>query len=472
MLSDMSNAKVIRDLAGHRQRTKNEQKLRKDYNAITNGVIWKELIRYVLPLIFGTFFQQLYNTIDAVVVGRFVGKEALSAVGGTSSVIVNLFVGFFVGLSSGASVICAQYFGAEKREELSHAVHTGIALSIISGLGLMLIGTVLAPMFTLWMHTPEEIRPLTTLYLRIYFLGMVPNLLYNMAASILRAVGDSKRPLYFLIVSCILNILLDLLLVLRFRMGVAGVAIATILCQLISSVLAVLVLMRTHASYRLFPRKIRMHHMQLEKIVSIGIPAGLQALMYSISNVVIQTSINGFGTNNVAAWTAYEKLDAIFWLISSSFGVAITTFIGQNYGAVLYHRVHQCIRQALVIITLVFVSISSIFCIFGPTVLQLFTEDASVLQIGTMMVRFLSPFYFTYIGIEVFSSTLRGLGDAVRPMLISLFGICVLRVIWILVAVPRWHSVKTVMLSYIITWAVTSILYMLYYRHYTRVHGI
>ena len=441
-------------------------------NTITHGVIWKSLILYVLPLIMGTFFQQLYNTVDAVVVGRFVGKEALSAVGGTSAMLVNVFVGFFVGLSSGAGVVVAQYYGAQKADDVHKTVHTAIFMSIVSGVILTLVGFFMMPVFSVWMKTPDDVLDLTITYLRIYAIGMIPNLIYNMGAGILRAVGDSKRPLYFLVVSCITNIILDIVFVLVLGLGVVGVAAATIICQIISAILVIFTLSKTKNIYRFSPKDLRAHKKHLLRILSLGIPAGVQSLMYSSSNVLIQTAINEFGTDAVAAWAAYAKIDSLFWMVSSSFGIGVTTFVGQNYGAGLYKRVRQCVRQSALIMTLVTIAFSIAFYIFGAQAFQLFTTDPEVMAIGDKMLHYLCPFYITYTAIELFSGSLRGMGDSVRPMIISILGICCLRVLWILFAVPVWHYIETIEFSYPLTWITTSILFIGYYFWYIKRRNI
>ncbi|SFG09532.1 MATE family efflux transporter [Oribacterium sp. WCC10] len=441
-------------------------------NSITEGVMWRSLILYVIPLIMGTFFQQLYNTVDAVVVGRFVGKEALSAVGGTSAMLINVFVGFFVGISSGAGVVVAQYFGAEHPEEVRITVHTSLMLSIVSGAILTLVGFFMMPVFTVWMKTPEDVLDLTVNYLRIYALGMIPNLIYNMGSGILRAIGDSKRPLYFLIVSCITNIILDVLFVLVLHMGVAGVAIATVLCQLVSAILVIRALTSTKECYRFIPKELKFTQKQLFRILSIGVPAGIQSLMYSLSNVFIQTAINEFGTDAVAAWASFAKIDALYWMASSSFGIGVTTFVGQNYGARLYKRVRSCVRQSAVIMGIITIFFSVIYYNYGDLAFALFTDDPNVMQIGRVMIRYLSPFYITYTAIELFSGSLRGMGDSLRPMFISVLGVCVLRIGWIMFAVPVWHRIETIEASYPLTWITTSIMFLIYYFWYVRKHHI
>ena len=300
-------------------------------NQITEGVIWKQLLFFFFPILFGTFFQQLYNTTDAVIVGKFVGKEALAAVGGPAATLINLLIGFFTGLSSGATVIISQYYGAKKPEDVKKTVHTAIALSIAGGAVIMALGLLFSRAALQAMHTPDDILLPSIVYMRIYFLGVIPSLIYNMGSGILRAVGDSRHPLYFLILSCIANIVLDILFVTVLKMGVLGVAAATALSQVISALMVTIVLMRTEDSYRLFIRQIRFSPVLLQNIIRIGLPAGVQATMYSLSNLIIQSSINSFGTDTIAAWTAYGKVDGIFWMIMAAYGVAITTFAGQNF---------------------------------------------------------------------------------------------------------------------------------------------
>lgn len=316
-------------------------------NGITEGVIWKQLLLFFFPILFGTFFQQLYNAADAVIVGRFVGKEALSAVGGGTGTVINLLVGFFVGLSGGAGVVIAQYYGAKKADLVDYAVHTAIAFSILGGFVLMIGGILTAPAILTAMDTPADVLEPAILYIRIYYVGTIGNLIYNVGAGILRAVGDSRRPLYFLIASCFANILLDLLLIVCFGMGVAGAALATIGSQALSAVLVILALVRVQDMHRLDLRRIRINPGMLHHIVRIGFPTGLQSVMYSLSNIIIQAAINGLGTDTVAAWTVYGKMDALFWMTVSSFGIAITTFAGQNYGAGKMDRVKKGIRTCL-----------------------------------------------------------------------------------------------------------------------------
>lgn len=432
-------------------------------NQITDGVIWKQLLVFFFPIVLGTFFQQLYNTIDAVVVGQFVGKEALAAVGGPASTIINLLVGFFVGLSSGASVIISQYYGAERADETQKAVHTAMALAIAGGAILMFVGIILAPWALAAMDTPAEIMQYSVVYMRIYFSGTIFSLIYNVGSGILRAVGDSRRPLYFLIVSSLVNVVLDLIFVVGLKWGVVGVGIATVASQVCSAILVMLTLTRTPRVFQVVIKEIRFHRDIFLQIIKIGLPAGLQSVLYSVSNIIIQTSVNSFGTDTVAAWTAYGKIDGIFWMIMSAFGIAITTFAGQNFGAQKYHRLRKSVAVCCGMAFLTSAIISIVLMLAGPHVYQLFTNDANVISIGLRAMDTMVPFYFTYVLIEVLSGAMRGAGESLVPTVITCFGVCVLRVLWIALAVPMNRTIEMVAMSYPITWSVTSVLFLIYY---------
>ena len=442
---------------------RNAGKKGKQGNGITEGVIWKQLLIFFFPILFGTFFQQLYNTVDAVIVGRFVGKEALAAVGGSTGTLINLLVGFFVGLSSGATVIISQFYGGGREKRVSEAVHTAIAFSRACGVGLMVIGIAASPIALRAMGTPDDIMQYSLSYIRIYFLGIIPNLVYNMGAGILRAIGDSKRPLYYLMASCFTNIVLDLVLVVWLRLDVRGAAIATIVSQLVSAVLVVLQLLRTKDSYRLVIRKIRLNLFMVMRIVRIGLPAGLQSVMYSASNIIIQSSVNSLGTDTVAAWTAYSKIDSVYWMIISALGISITTFVGQNYGAGKLDRVKRGIYVCLGLSFLITAILSVTLYLGGGYIYLMFTADAAVIAKGMEILHFLVPAFATYVCIEVLSGALRGTGDCWIPMIMTAVGVCALRVLWILVAVPLKPDILTVVFSYPLTWSITSILFLVYF---------
>lgn len=435
---------------------------------IIKGNVYKQLLLLFFPILFGSFFQQLYNTVDAIIVGKFIGKEALSAVGGSTATIINLLVGFFIGLSSGATVIIAQYYGARKYRELRESVHTSIAIAILGGLILMIVGIGFAPMALKAMDTPPDIMDGSLIYIRIYFWGMIPNMVYNIGSGILRAIGDSKRPLYFLIVACVANIILDILLVVIFKFGIYGVAIATVLSQVISAVLVIFVLVFNDSSYKLTIKHVRINKNRFKEIFKIGLPAGIQSTMYSISNIIIQTSVNSFGTDTIAAWTAHSKLDSIFWMMMGAFDVAITTFVGQNYGAKKMERVRSGVRKCLALSFVGTIIMSLIFYFGGEYLFRFFTNDMVVVNKGMEILKLFVPSYLTFICIEILSGALRGMGDSLIPMIMTGLGVCLLRVLWVIFIVPIKPNITTVTLSYPISWSVTSILFIVYYRNYWR----
>ena len=433
-------------------------------NQIIHGVIWKQLLLFFFPIVLGTFFQQIYNTADAIVVGRFVGTEALAAVGGSTSQIINLIVGFFVGLSSGATVVISQYYGARDRENLSKALHTAFAFSLVGSVVITTVGLICSPILLRVMNTTEEVIGPSATYLRIYFGGILFVFIYNIGSSILRAVGDSRRPLYYLIVCCIINIVLDIVLVVGLGMGVAGAAIATVFAQGVSAVLVVMALCRSTDLFRLEIRKIRFHREALELLIKIGLPAGLQSVMYSFSNVIIQTALKAFGTNTMAAWTACGKIDSFFWMVINAFGISITTFVGQNYGARKFGRMRKSVRICIAMAVGASISISAIFILFGRYVYQLFTTDAAVVEIGMHMITMMAPAYAIYVFIEIYSGALRGTGDVLVPMLMTCGGVCVLRILWMMFVVPLKPVIDTIIYSYPISWTLTALMFIFYYR--------
>ena len=437
-------------------------------NKIVNGSIFGQLLLFFFPILFGTFFQQLYNTADAMVVGRFVGKQALAAVGGSTSTLINLLVGFFIGLSSGATVVISQYYGAGKADKVHWAVHTSVAFSVVGGLVMMVVGIACAHPALVAMKTPDDVMGHSMIYLRIYFIGTVANLLYNMGAGILRAVGDSKRPLYFLIISCFINIALDLFFVAYLKIGVAGAALATILSQCISAAMVMVCLMRTKDIYQLVWKAVRIDRRMLRRIVRIGFPAGMQSIMYNVSNVIIQTGVNTLGTDNVTAWATYGKVDGLFWMMISALGISATTFVGQNYGAGRMDRVRKGTSVCMGIGVLSTTIVGVVLYTGGYLLVDLFTEDAEVRRISMELVRFMVPTFITYIAIEVLSGTLRGVGDAWMPLVITGVGICAVRVLWIIVALPVRPHILTAAFSYPLTWTITFLAFVVYYYCFSR----
>lgn len=437
-------------------------------NQITEGVIWKQLLFFFFPILLGTLFQQLYNTADTVVVGRFVGTQALAAVGGSTGQIVNLVVNFFVGLASGATVIVARYYGARDRIKLNNALHTAIALSIVGSIVTGIAGILLTPSLLKMMNTPADVIEGSTMYLRIYFAGIIFVFVYNIGSGILRAVGDSKRPLYFLIVCCFLNIFLDILFVVYLKLGVKGAAFATVISQAVSALLVILSLTKSVDIYRLLPNKIRFYKSLLIAIITIGLPAGLQSVMYGISNIIIQTSLNSLGTETVAAHTAFAKIDAIYWMISGAFSVSIITFIGQNYGARKFDRMKKSIKVCLLMDLIASLLLTTVMLLAGPYLLRLFTSDQEVIEIGMQIIHIIAPSYALFIFIEILSSSLRGMGNVVVPMLMTCGGVCVLRILWIFIFVRTHLSVTTILMSYPISWGFTAVLFIIYFMFYQK----
>ena len=432
-------------------------------NQITEGVIWKQLLLFFFPIVFGTFFQQIYNTADTIVVGRFVGKQALAAVGGSASQISNLIVGFFVGLSSGAAVVISQFYGAKDKKNVSKALHTAFAFSIAAGIFLTVAGILLTRPALLLMKTPTDVVEDSAIYLHTYFGGMIFNLIYNMGASILRAVGDSKRPLYVLIITCVLNIILDLLFVVVLGMGVTGVAAATVTSQVISALLVVGMLLKTEEIYVLKLREIRFDQRMLSSVLRIGIPAGLESVMYNISNIVIQIFINNLGTDTVAAWGTLGKIDAIFWMVINAFAISITTFVGQNYGAGKYHRMRKSVRVCMTMSMVGATALIAVMYAFAPWIYSLFTTDSAVIGHGVHMSRFLLPSYFIYVIIGILSGALRGTGKVLVPMILTCGGVCSLRILWLFTAGQMYPGINTIMLSYPVSWSITAVLFIVYY---------
>ena len=431
---------------------------------MTQGSPSGNLIRFSVPLLIGNLAQQLYSTVDSIVVGYYVGDNALAAVG-ASGPILNLLLVLFMGISVGASVMVSQYFGARDRERLEETVGTTITATVVSSIFIMVVGPLITPPVMSALSTPPEIYDMACTYLVILFAGIIGSAFYNILSGVLRGLGDSVMPVIFLIIACLLNIVLDVWFVAGFHWDVAGVAIATICSQLLSAVLVVISLMRSEMTpYQLFPKRLRIYAMPMRSILMIGVPTALQSVMYNASNIVIQASINSFGTDAVAAWTAYGKMDIIFWMTITAMAQSITTFAGQNYGAGEYERLKKGVRVSVAMTACFTVLLSTAFFLLARPLLAIFSPDPDVLEVGVEMVRFLAPCYITYILIELLTGAIRGAGKSVAPMLISVFGVCGLRLLWLFTVVPAHHTLLAVEASYPITWAVTSVAILLYYR--------
>lgn len=428
---------------------------------ITEGVIWKQLLIFFFPILMGTFFQQMYNTVDTIIVGRLVGTEALAAVGATGP-LVSMVNGFFIGVSSGATVVLSQAYGAGDRKGVSDSIHTGVALSLLLGVMLTAIGICLGGRVMGWMGTPENCMADATTYLRIYFAGSIGTVVYNMGAGILRAMGDSKRPMLFLMVTCILNVVLDLLFVAVLHMGVAGAALATVLSQMISAVLPIVVLLRQKED-RLELRKLRIERSLLGRILRIGIPAGLQFVTFDFSNILIQSGVNSFGDITMAAWTAHGKTDALTWMVTGAFGVSITTFVGQNFGAQKYSRIRKGTWTCLAMGVVTVAALDALLLAFRTPILGIYTDNPEVIAVGGMVMLSIMPYEFLFMPIEVFAGTMRGVGNSLMPTLITGSCVCLFRVVWLMTAVRHWHSLKTLTLSYPLSWALAAAVFLAVY---------
>ena len=422
----------------------------------------KLILGFSIPLLFGNLFQQFYSMVDTMIVGRVLGTGPLAAVGSTGS-ITFLIIGFCLGLCSGFAIPVAQRFGSRDYKELRRFIGNAVWLCVGFGIVLTVLTVIFCRNILELMGTPADIIDDAYAYLVVIFAGIPATFLYNMLAGIQRAIGDSRMPLYVLIVCCLANVVLDLLFVVVFHWGVFGVAFATILSQLISAVLLMIRLMGTQEAYRVELRKIRFHKDILKNVVRIGLPAGLQSVMYSFSNILIQASINSFGTTAIAAWAAIGKIDGFIWMVMNAFGIAVTTFAGQNFGARQYDRMKRCTRVGLGMCLGTIIALSALLFIFRYQLLMFFTGDAEVVNIGAQFYLVLAPSYFTFVFIEILSGAIRGAGEALQPMLITCIGVCGLRVVWILLVVPYWHTMQMVAMNYPVSWVITAVIFVIYY---------
>ena len=439
-------------------------KHRRENMNLTEGSVWRKLLVFFLPIAAGTIIQQLYNAVDGLIVGRFVGTNALAAVGGSSAQIINVLVGFFVAMTAGSSVIIGQIYGAGRREDLNRAIGSAVTVMGLFGLALMALGLIASPGLLRLLNTPAETIEDAVLYLRIYFLGVPFLMVLNMESGILRAVGDSFHPFLFMIAGCVLNIILDVVFVVVFGWGVAGVAVATVTAQGVNTALLTRQLARRDQEYRLTVRELGVKGVYLTNMLRLGIPAGLQSSMYSLSNMTIQIAVNSLGTVVVASWAMSGKTDGFFWAISNAMGAAITSFIAQNYGAGRTDRVRQCVKQGLIMHLTVTIVVSAGLMLTAIPVLRLLTPDEEVVETTYTVMSYFVPFYFTWVLVEVLSAVLRGVGDVVYPVVIIGVGICLFRVIWILTVFAYFGTLLSLCLSYTVSWTITSIALLIYYR--------
>jgi putative MATE family efflux protein len=437
---------------------------------MTRGSIIRHLVFFALPLLAGNVFQQMYNMVDTWVVGNFVSNEAFSAVGSVGP-IVNMLIGFFMGLSSGAGVVISQYYGAGRRDKVAQTVHTAAVVTLIIGVVFTGVGLGLAPVFLRLMNTPPEVMPESSAYLSIYFSGIMGLLIYNMGAAILRAVGDSRRPFLFLIVSAGLNTVLDLFFVLRLHMGVRGVALATIMAQGISALLVVIVLLRDPSCIRLVPRQLAIRPDQLKRILKVGLPAALQMAVTAFSNIFVTGYIYHFGADCMSGWTAYTKIDQVMFLPMQSLALSATTFVGQNLGGGNPRRAHRGTRTALALAMAMTAVLMVPVIVFAPRLTAFFNAKPEVVAYGTLMLRYISPLYLLCCVNQVYSGALRGAGNSRAPMIFMLSSFVVFRQIYLYVTSHYIsNTVLPIIMSYPAGWLLCSVLTLLYYHRFASRH--
>lgn len=439
--------------------------MKKNYEIdMCNGPITGKMLRFALPLMLSSMLQLLFNAADIITVGKFGSEHSLAAVG-SNTALINLLTNLFIGLSIGANVLVARFYGAKNGEELNETVHTAMLLSLISGLILTVIGVIFARYFLIWMKTPAEILDLATTYLKIYFLGMPAMMIYNFGSAILRAIGDTKRPLYFLAAAGVINIILNILLVVVFRLDVKGVGIATVISQTVSAILIIRCLAKSNGDIKLEFKKLRFSRGKIGAILRIGLPAGLQGSIFSLSNVVIQSSVNIFGPVVVKGNSAAQNLEGFVYFSMNAFHHATLSFTSQNMGAKKYDRLGKILKNGLCLAILFGAGFGGTVILFGRNLLSIYTNDSAAISAGMTRLYIITGTY-TLCGImDVMVGAIRGIGYTVLPTIVSLIGACALRLVWLATVfrIPKFHTINTVYLSYPITWLVTIIAHVICY---------
>lgn len=429
-----------------------------------SGSIFKKMFMFALPLMCSSILQLLFNAADIVVVGRFAGDNALAAVG-SNTALINLLTNLFVGLSIGSNVLTARYYGAKQEKNLKETVHTSMMLSIYSGILLTVIGVVAARQILTWMQAPEEVIGLAELYLRIYFIGMTATMIYNFGSAILRAIGDTKRPLYYLLAAGVVNVVLNLFFVIVCRLGVAGVAIATVISQTISAFLVVRCLMKEQGAIRLELKELQIEKDKLMRILQIGLPAGFQGIVFSLSNVVIQSAINSFGAIAVAGNSAAANIEGFVYMAMNAFYQATISFTSQNFGARKKDRINKILFAGQVYVVATGLILGSLAVFFGKELLGIYSASPEVIAAGMVRLQYICKVYFLCGIMDVFVGALRGIGYSIMPMIVSLLGACGLRLLWLATVfqIPQYHTQDIIYLSYPITWVITFTVHALCY---------
>ncbi len=430
---------------------------------VTQGVIWRQLLSLCVPIFFASFFQQSYALINTFIVGQFGGKLALGGIQATMS-LSELAVGFSVGLGAGCAVITGQFFGSHDDERLSRSIHTAMTIALVMGLGISILGVIFIPQVLVLMETPQDLMWEAVSYSRCYFGAMAFALLLNMGTALLRAVGDTRAPALIIASGCVINVALDLVLVAGMGLEALGCGIATAATLCINCCCVVWRLMRAKGAWRLDLRKLGIDRRIARSMISCGLPLAVQASVYSVSNIIMQSTVNTFGVDAVTGWGLSGRLDAIVWMVTEALGVAITTFSAQNFGARNYERMRQGYHTSLVITVCLVGSMSAFLVVFVEPLARLFIQDAAVTAYTARMVHFIAPFYLFYSIVDNTSGVIRGSGESFRPMLLTILGTCVFRVIWLLVVVPLHHTVETMLLVYPVTWILTAALFVAYHH--------
>lgn len=428
---------------------------------MTEGNIWKLLIIFSIPLILGNLLQQMYNTADSIIVGNFVGSNGLAAVG-SGTALINLIIAFSQGAAVGAGVIVSQNLGARDKQKTKLAVHTAMCIAIILGVILSAIGVIFSRDLLVWIKTPKSVLKDSVLYLQIYCGGLIFNVIYNMATGILNAAGNSKRPLIYLAIASVTNIILDLVFIKALKWGVKGAAIATDISQALSCVLAVGYLLRVNSDYKLIVKKLKIHGNTAKQIIRVGLPTAIQNMVISFSNVLVQSSVNSYGATAMAGYAAYLKIDGFNILPVLSISMAVTTFTGQNVGAKKPDRIKKGMWNALIMGVVYTVIIGVVILLTSHTVLGLFTKDNEVITYGQLAMKYFCPFYFLLGILNILAGTVRGAGKGVPPMLILLFSMCIFRILWIKIALPFYSTIDGVFILYPISWFVGMVLMIIY----------
>lgn len=438
-------------------------KMAKAPEPMTSGSIWKKMVFFALPVLLGNLFQQMYNTVDSLIVGNFLGSSALAAVSSSGSLIFML-IGFLSGIASGAGVIVARRFGAGDREGLHKAVHTTVALGIVSGILMTVVGVLLSPQILRWMDTPESVMPGSVAYLQIYFCGSLGFVMYNIFVGILQAVGDSRHPLYYLIVSSVVNLVLDIVFIGFVKTGVGGAALATVISQMVSAFLCLLQMVRSKEIYRLELKRIAFDGEMLREIIRIGLPSGVQNSIIAFANVVVQSNINAFGEMAMAGYGAYTKVEGFGFLPITSFTMALTTFVGQNLGAKQYDRTRKGAKFGILVTVVLAELIGIVVFIFAPQMIAAFDATPEVIAFGIDKSRTAALFYCLLAYSHAIAAVMRGAGKAMVPMVVMMAFWCVVRVTFLSITVPLTHSIQMVYWVYPLTWALSSLTFFYYYK--------